>query len=376
MSGFLLDFAHTAGSAGAAGIMHYYTAEMVPMITALAREFAVCDRWFASSPTQTLPNRSFVHAGTSNGKVNNSPYDPFDFDVRTIFNVLEESRIKWAVYKDTQLHGFEQFCGTRVQFPKLHTLPDERFKHLVSFYEDVASGKLPRYSFLEPRLLVDGNDQHPTRDIRLGEQLIYEIYDSVRRSPVAKDILLVITYDEHGGCYDPVPPPFGATPPGLGSRPNEFGFGFDRFGVRVPAIVISPYIEEGTVFRSDEAQGAVPFDHTSIAATLHTWLKINDSAKLASARASRAPTLLGVQTLANAREMPQIAKPHEIPRIERLLDFHEEANDLQIALAMGLTRWADSLNNTRSAQDPSLPGRLKNRLLLIPHVIDEIKRIK
>jgi phospholipase C len=93
MSGFVLDFELSAGSAGAAGIMHYYTAEQVPVITALAREFAVCDRWFASSPTQTLPNRSFTHTGTSNGKVNNSPYDPGDFNVDTIFNILENNNI-------------------------------------------------------------------------------------------------------------------------------------------------------------------------------------------------------------------------------------------------------------------------------------------
>ncbi len=261
-----------------------------------------------------------------------------------------------------------------MQFPKLWSLPDEKFKHLANFYEDVASGHLPRYSFLEPRLLLDGNDQHPSRDIRLGEQLIYEIYDSVRRSPIAKDILLVITYDEHGGCYDHVPPPFGATPPGPGDMPNEFDFGFDRFGVRVPAIVISPYIERGTVYRS--ADGKAPFDHTSILATLQAWLQVNDATKLTSARVSHAPTLLDVQTLSDGREMPEIAKPHEIPLIERVLDFGEEANDLQIALAMGLTRWADSLNRTRSAQDPPLPGRLKSRLLLIPHIINEMNRIK
>jgi phospholipase C len=152
MSGFVLDFAQSAGSAGAAGIMHYYTAEQVPVITALARGFAVCDRWFASSPTQTLPNRSFAHAGTSNGKVNNSPYDPFDFKVDTIFNVLENNNIPWAVYKDTHLHGLDRFPGTRVQFPKLWCMPDERFKHLEDFHEDVAAGNLPRYSFVEPRL--------------------------------------------------------------------------------------------------------------------------------------------------------------------------------------------------------------------------------
>jgi phospholipase C len=97
--------------------------------------------------------------------------------------------------------------------------------------------------------------------------LLYDIYESIRKSPKPKDILLLITYDEHGGCFDHVPPPFGATPPGYGERPNELGFAFDRFGVRVPAVLVSPYVEKGTVFRSPGI-GAVPFDHTSIAATI------------------------------------------------------------------------------------------------------------
>jgi phospholipase C len=376
MSGFLLDFAQSAGTAGAAVIMHYYPPEQVPVITALAREFAVCDRWFASSPTQTLPNRSFVHAGTSNGKVNNSPYNPIDFNVRTIFNVLETKNISWAVYKDTRLHGLDRFCGTRVQFPQLWTVPDSKFKHLENFHADVASGNLPSYSFLEPRLLIDGNDEHPSRDIRLGEELIYDIYESVRRSPRPQDILFVITYDEHGGCYDHVPPPFGATPPGVSDKPNECDFAFDRFGVRVPAIVVSPYIEKGTVFRSTPGPTEIPFDHTSILATLRAWRGIDDASMLPSARVRRAPTLLNISTRPTPREMPEIPQPHEIPKIERLLDFGDEANDLQIALAMGLTSWADSLHGTRSARDPALPGKLKSRTLLTVHVIEEVARIK
>ena len=110
MMGFLLDYADSAGSVGAAGIMRYYPPSHVPVITGLARNFAVCDRWFASSPTQTLPNRSFVHTGTACGKVNNRPYDPLDFNVPTIFNVLDklpgtpwDGHVTWKVYKDTHL---------------------------------------------------------------------------------------------------------------------------------------------------------------------------------------------------------------------------------------------------------------------------------
>jgi phospholipase C len=375
MLGFLLDFAESAGSTGAPGIMHYYTPLQAPVITSLARNFAVCDRWFASSPTQTLPNRSFAHTGTSNGKVNNCPYDPFDFNVRTIFNVLEDSGTPWAVYKDTQLHSLDKFCGTRVQFPQLWKLPDERFKHLGDFPKDLANGAFPKYSFLEPRLLFDGNDQHPPRDIRLGEELIYQIYEWIRQSGKT-DILLVITYDEHGGCYDHMPPPFGAVPPD--DHPGELGFRFDRYGVRVPAILVSPFIEPGAVFRSDTiADGhEVPFDHTSILATLRDWLPINNGAMLTSARIAQAPTFEHVLTLKTPRQMPTIDPPHKIPRIERIADLAEPSNDLQIALAMGLTRWADEVQGTKTAEDPTLPAKLKDRKLLLPHVMEEVRRIK
>jgi phospholipase C len=281
-----------------------------------------------------------------------------------------------AVYKDTHSHGLEKFCATRVQFPQLWPLRDERFKHLDDFHEDVKSGKLPQYSFLEPRLLVDGNDQHPPRDIRLGEQLIHDVYESIRQSG-RTDILLVLTYDEHGGCYDHVPPPFGAVPPD--NQTGEFGFPFDRYGVRVPAILVSPYIKAGTVFRSTKKtpEGIdIPFDHTSILATLRKCLPIQPAQMLPSMRVANAPAFDHILTLNAPRAMPPIDPPHNLPTIERVLDFAEESNDLQIALAMGLTRWADQARCTRTADDPTLPARLKNRALLIPHVIEEVRRIK
>jgi phospholipase C len=116
---------------------------------------------------------------------------------------------------------------------------------------------------------VDGNDQHPPRDVRLGEMLLFDVYESIRKSPKQEDIVLLLTYDEHGGCYDHVPPPFRAQAPD--QVPGELGFLFDRYGVRVPAILVSPYVEAGTVFRSQKktADGReIPFDHTSILATL------------------------------------------------------------------------------------------------------------
>ena len=123
---------------------------------------------------------------------------------------------------------------------------------------------MPSYSFIEPRyftILHPPNDQHPPHIVTLGEQLVADVYNCLRSGPAWTQTLLVITYDEHGGCYDHVPPP-SATPP---ATPPTTPFNFDRYGVRVPAVIVSAYVEQGTVLR---ASGAVPFDHTSIIATV------------------------------------------------------------------------------------------------------------
>ena len=98
----------------------------------------------------------------------------------------------------------------------------------------------------------------------LGEQLIHDTYEALRAGPGWAQTLLVLTYDEHGGCYDHVPPPWGATPPD--NTAGEFGFGFNRFGVRVPTLLISPLIAPGTVYRVPA--GSTPLDHTSILKTV------------------------------------------------------------------------------------------------------------
>jgi len=100
--------------------------------------------------------------------------------------------------------------------------------------------------------------------VALGEKLIHDTYAALRTGPGWPQTLFVLTYDEHGGCYDHVPPPWGATPPD--SSAGEFGFGFDRFGVRVPTLLISPLIAPGTVYRVPG--GTTPLDHTSVLKTV------------------------------------------------------------------------------------------------------------
>jgi phospholipase C len=250
-------------------IMKCFTAQQTPVLSQLAKSFAVCDQYYCSVPSQTLPNRDFVHAATSTGYVNNKPNA--DCNAKTIFNQLQDAvdagrkDLSWAVYSGTS--DGKPFSLTRAIMTQLVDQKfDANFKTLANFSKDAAAGKLASYTFIEPQFSGPGqNDQHPPTDIRSGEKLIADIYNGLVKSPQWQETLLVITYDEHGGCYDHVAPPNGAKNPDENNAAGQMGFMFNRFGIRVPAVLVSPYIEAGTIFRSPSWPS---FDHTSIIKTV------------------------------------------------------------------------------------------------------------
>jgi phospholipase C len=327
MQGFVVNY-ETRNSPNPDQIMETYTPAQVPVLSALAQNYAISDAWYCSVPTQTLANRSFLHAGTSNGMVDNGLVpDPFDFDVPTIFNVLHSMGVGWNVYCDTILTP----SLTRTFAPKLwDPLLDDHFKGFGAFQDACANNSLPEYSFLEPSFLFEPNDEHPPHDVSAGEMFIYQIWKAVSESPGANNILLVIMYDEHGGCYDHVLSPQGAATPD--SAPGQEGFKFDRFGVRVPMVVVSPYVQPGTVFRSNTS---TPYDHTSILATLRDWLDIPSNLMLPSRRIAAAPTLDQVLTLS----APRAAKPTiSAPQPALATSLALETNSLQKSLLSGSAR--------------------------------------
>ena len=301
MKGFLVDYITTdpGHPENANQVMECYSPEQVSVISQLAKNFAASDRWFCSTPNQTLPNRAFVHAGTSMGRVNNKP-EPL-YQAETIFEVLETTRHSWRVYNDTVIMSL-----VRLQFPQLwDPLLQPHFRGMEEFEEDCRDGTLPEYSFVEPSFQIAPNDEHPPHDVSLGEQFLLRVWKAVSRGKDWNSTLLVITFDEHGGCYDHVVPP-AAVPPDVASNPGEEGFRFDRFGVRVPAVLVSPYIEAGTVFRSPSD---VPYDHASILATIRDWLQIPPEKMLSSGRVKQAPTFGNVLTRSAPRtELPVIAQ--------------------------------------------------------------------
>ncbi len=270
MSGFVTDyvdnFRRTQGRLPSYDeyrvIMQCYAPESVPVISTLAREFAVCDHWFCDVPSQTFTNRSFFHAASSDGAVINEPFAHWarHNSAETIFERIEAKGLAWKVYFDDQ----DVFPLTAlIHYPRLQRFTGTSFFTMGRFFADARSGNLPNYAFIEPRLFVNHNDMHPPiqilghtqrSSIMDGEILLSEIYDAIRLADSAtgsnfQNTLLVITFDEHGGCYDHVPPP-AATPPAPAKPVGQFGFGFDRFGVRVPAVLVSAHIEPGTIINT------------------------------------------------------------------------------------------------------------------------------
>jgi phospholipase C len=283
MDGFVKNYLAQADRPIAKNIMHYFTPNQVPVLSALAKQFAVCDRWFASAPCQTWPNRWFVHTATADGRENNEPIHlPC---VETIYNRFEQAGMHdWKIY----FHDLAQAHTLLQIFPL-----SDHFHFYRGFQADCQTGQLPTYSFIEPQYYPDlahpENDQHPPSVVTLGEQLIADVYNCIRSSSLWTKTLLIVTYDEHGGCYDHVPPPPAAQP-----GASELGqvFNFDRYGVRVPAVLISPYIAPGTILRP---LGAVPYDHTSIIATLRR--RFPQLGGPLSGRDATAPDLESVMTL-------------------------------------------------------------------------------
>lgn len=302
--GFVIDYKKATGANIPVQIMEPFAPDQVPVISALARSFAICDEWHCSVPSDTWPNRSFFHSGTSNGHiVNGDNPDPFQWSVRTIFNVLEDIEATWKVYTAA---ATPVPALTLLMSQQLWPYAFSRFSRFDNFVQDCAKGSLPQYSFIEPSFVQDPNDEHPPHDVIAGEQFLFQIWQAVSKSPLWSKTLLLITYDEHGGTYDHVMPPWGAECPDAASNPGEEGFTFNRFGIRVPMVAISPWIQAGTVFRSDSSTG-VPYDHTSILATLRDWLGIPTDKMLTSKRISVAPDLAQIVTLAEARtDLPDI----------------------------------------------------------------------
>ena len=290
LSGFAANYATTKSggptpaSADIGKIMlGFDTSNQLPVSYQLATEFAVCDHWFSSLPGPTWPNRFFVHGASSAG-LDHSPTTEeigqwelpgfgFTYPHGSIFDALSRAGLTWRVYHDdSDAYTDDPRVGSvfgaipQVSALKGVTLLDAR--SLTGFAADLQSPYTCQYTFIEPNYgdiisgYRGGSSQHPMDDVYGGEGLIKAVYEAIRNSPVWDTSLLIINYDEHGGFYDSVAPP-AATPPDDGSPStyNKYGFTFSQLGVRVPAVVVSPWIAARTVDHT-------VYDHASVPATI------------------------------------------------------------------------------------------------------------
>jgi phospholipase C len=296
-SGFVQNFVNAKPKPGDLGdIMSGYTPDQLPVLNALAKEFAVCDRWFSSMPGPTWPNRFFLHGGSSGG-LDHSPTlaetasweagvpGGFAFQNGSIFDKLKSANLPFRFYRG---HNF--LTDDYPIVSALRGITPSQSHSITDFKNDLNNNYTPFYTFIEPsygnilnNTYAGGTSQHPMDDVRGGEWLIKQTYEALRNSPVWESSLLLITWDEHGGFFDHVIPPAAVIP---GDHPqagggtfwdwlksllsiggkksggiNKHGFTFNQYGVRVPALVVSPWVPKNTV------DGTV-YDHSTIPATL------------------------------------------------------------------------------------------------------------
>ena len=243
--------------------MGYYDRADLTYYYALYSTFAMGDRYFASVLSQTFPNRFYLLAGTSFGHIRNDfpTGDPInDFAQRTVFNLLDDAGVTWKVYF-SQIPFADEFSYVRNHVPG-NVVPIDQY------FVDAQAGTLPQVSFVDPIFIAQANvesDEHPPSNIQVGQSFVAQVVNALMDGPQWARSALFLSYDEHGGFYDHVPPPPACVPDDVppmleaGDTPGAF----DRYGIRVPFVVVSPYARRHYVSHR-------VYDHTSILRFIET----------------------------------------------------------------------------------------------------------
>jgi phospholipase C len=284
MDGFVQSYAEDHGPVAGPNIMGYHTGQNVPVYDALARDFAICHRWFAPHPGPTFCNRFYELTGRLNIRPvlppDRRPEDPqgiWEFDnssplrpvfTDTIFDHLPPG-VSWKYFENAYcfLRFFQKYTFNNTKITA-HGSPDFVNTNIVSFDDPVfgfvnlaRNGALPNVSFIDPHFIElppNGNCDGPPADVKDGQAFVETVVNAVVSSPLWPKTMLIIIYDEHGGFYDHVPPPQAAK-----VSPESL----DTYGVRIPAFVISPWVKAGAVFGHDDVVVTGPGRGSSHAAT-------------------------------------------------------------------------------------------------------------
>ena len=257
------------------------TKQQLPVIYTLASEFAICDHWHSSMPGPTWPNRFFVHGASSNN-LDDSPttkmikgwqLDGFAYSNGSIYQAMKANNKTWRIYTDwenqyTDTPDAGSILGRIPQVLSLKGVWPTDINWMSHFGSDLNDAPYDHiYTFIEPNYgdvgsgsstFKGGSSQHPMDNTYGGENMIRDVYQSIRNSPLWYNSMLVIAYDEHGGFYDSAKPAAVVAPgDGASADLNKHGFNFDQLGVRVPAVVISPWIKKGKVIKEIMEHSAI-----------------------------------------------------------------------------------------------------------------------
>ncbi|PLN74600.1 phosphoesterase-domain-containing protein [Aspergillus taichungensis] len=252
-------------------VIKAYDTKKSATLAEIGENFAFFDSYFAEHPGPTNPNRQFATSGSSCGMVDNGDQAAGFFNnvtgttcATSIFESLSERGISWKNYYETDIIDAWMYKWVQDN-------AQDHLAHADEFYSDLEEGTLPTFSYINPECCTV-DSMHPTSNMAAGEQMIKHLYDAVRRSQYWDNVLIIINFDEHGGFADHVPPPVNVPQPEDGitfdgkSEGRDVTYDFTRLGVRVPAFLISPYIEAntlihdaGTMYAHDSA-----YTHTSI----------------------------------------------------------------------------------------------------------------
>jgi phospholipase C len=302
--GFVMNYktALAADGISAAGtdlsaVMQTFVPGQLPALTALAQNFVLCDRWYAEVPGPTMPNRLYVHAATSAGWARNDW--TLQLDNVTIYEQLANSGRSWAVYYSDQ--------NEVAQYSRINAQRASFRLYESAFAADAAAGRLASYNFIIPRFAGSKTDGPPTsmhapQDVRPGDQLVADVYAALRGGPQWQRSLLIVTFDEHGGYFDHADPPAAVNPDGINSpAPGDTAsfapqFAFDRLGLRVPALLASPYLPKGVV-------SSAALQHTSILVTARELFGIRGSL---SRRDAAAASFSGLFLSAPRSDAPEV----------------------------------------------------------------------
>lgn len=264
----LLRRTHQVDHNNVAEVMASFSPSQLPAINQLANEFCLCDHWFCEVPGPTMPNRMYIHAATSEGYVHNAFQR--DFTSKTIYELVAAKGLTWCSY----FHDLNEV----LQFKNLGQSPDNFRRFEDRWAADVSAGNLPHYVFVLPRFTNKkatqkapakmANSQHAPEDVRFAEHLIADVYDALAaNATLFAETALIVTYDEHGGFFEHVAPGPSPNPDGMNSpNPDDSAkftvpvFGFDRLGLRVPTLVVSPWIPKAKVVNRN-------LQHTSVIKT-------------------------------------------------------------------------------------------------------------